>query len=126
MSLLIKNGEIVTPGERYTADIFCENATITRIDRKSASRTDSSGGEIDSVKADEIVDASGKYVFPGFIDPHVHICLPFMGTFAKDTHETASKAALVGGTTTLIEMVCPARAQQPLADGFELWLNKAK
>ena len=55
----------------------------------------------------EVIDASGKYVFPGFIDPHVHIYLPFMGTFAKDTHETASRAALVGGTTTLIEMICP-------------------
>src|SRR6266513_5927256 len=103
MSLLIKNGEIVTPKERYVADIFCEDETITRIDRKSASRTDSSRGEIDDVKADEIIDASGKYVFPGFIDPHVHIYLPFMGTYAKDTHETASRAALVGGTTTFIE-----------------------
>ena len=56
-----------------------------------------------------MIDATGKYVFPGFIDPHVHIYLPFMGTFAKDTYETGSKAALVGGTTTLIEMCCPAR-----------------
>ena len=64
-----------------------------------------------------MIDASGKYVFPGFIDPHVHIYLPFMGTFAKDTHETASKAALVGGTTTFIEMVCPARDGQA-AGGF--------
>src|SRR5207237_7820086 len=80
---------------------------------------------MDNVKADEIVDASGKYVFPGFIDPHVHIYLPFMGTFAKDTHETASKAALVGGTTTLIEMICPARSDEPMA-AFELWLGKAQ
>ena len=46
-------------------------------------------------------------MFPGFIDPHVHIYLPFMSTFAKDTHETGSIAALVGGTTAYIEMVCP-------------------
>src|SRR5207244_1419585 len=111
MSLLIKNGEIITPDERYIADIFCENETITRIERK-----------IDSVKADEVIDASGKYVFPGFIDPHVHIYLPFMGTFAKDTHETASRAALVGGTTTFIEMICPARNETPL-EAFELWLG---
>src|SRR5438067_4033958 len=114
MSLLIKNGEIITPDERYTADIFCENETITRIERN-----------IDKVKADETVDASGKYVFPGFIDPHVHIYLPFMGTFAKDTHETASRAALVGGTTTFIEMICPARNEKPL-EAFELWLGKAQ
>lgn len=114
MSLLIKNGEIVTPDERYIADIFCENETITRIERN-----------IDKVKADEMIDASGKYIFPGFIDPHVHIYLPFMGTFAKDTHETASRAALVGGTTTFIEMICPARTEKPL-EAFELWLGKAQ
>ena len=56
----------------------------------------------------------GKFVFPGFIDPHVHIYLPFMGTYAKDTYATASRAALVGGTTTLIEMCCPARGDDPL------------
>lgn len=114
MSLLIKGGEIVTPDERYVADIFCENETITRIERN-----------IDKIKADEVIDAKGKYVFPGFIDPHVHIYLPFMGTFAKDTHETASRAALVGGTTTFIEMICPARSEKPM-EAFELWLGKAE
>jgi dihydropyrimidinase len=114
VSLLIKNGEIVTASERYVADIFCEDETITRIERK-----------IENVRADETVDASGKYVFPGFIDPHVHVYLPFMGTYAKDTHETASRAALVGGTTTFVEMICPGRADKPL-EAFELWLNKAQ
>src|SRR5882672_10105239 len=114
MALLIKNGEIVTASERYVADIFCENETITRIDRSIAPPPGA-----------DVVDARGKYVFPGFIDPHVHIYLPFMGTFAKDTHETASKAALVGGTTTFIEMICPARSDEPMA-AFELWLSKAQ
>ncbi len=114
MALLIKNGEIVTPSQRYVADIFCEDETITRIDRN-----------IEAPAGAEVIDATGKYVFPGFIDPHVHIYLPFMGTYAKDTHETASKAALVGGTTTFIEMVCPARSDKPL-EAFELWLGKAK
>ena len=71
-----------------------------------------------------MIDASGKFVFPGFIDPHVHIYLPFMGTYAKDTYETASRAALVGGTTTLIEMICPARNDDPIAS-YELWKSKA-
>jgi dihydropyrimidinase len=114
MALLIKNGEIVTPSARYTADIWCENETITRIDRN-----------IQPPPGVEVVDAKGKYVFPGFIDPHVHIYLPFMGTFAKDTHQTASQAALVGGTTTFIEMICPGRTDEPLA-AFELWLGKAQ
>ncbi|HET7623736.1 MAG TPA: dihydropyrimidinase [Verrucomicrobiae bacterium] len=114
MSLLIKNGEIVTATERYVADIFCENETITRIEQN-----------ITEIPGAEVIDARGKFVFPGFIDPHVHIYLPFMGTFAKDTHETASKAALVGGTTSFIEMICPDRADEP-SDAFELWLGKAR
>ena len=114
VSLLIRGGEIITPDERCVADIYCDGEAITRIEKN-----------IDKAKADEVVDASGKYVFPGFIDPHVHIYLPFMGTFAKDTHETASRAALVGGTTTFIEMICPARGDRPL-EAFELWLGKAQ
>jgi dihydropyrimidinase len=113
MSLLIKNGEIVTASQRYVSDIYCEGETITRIDR-----------DISAPPGAEVIDARGKFVFPGFIDPHVHIYLPFMGTFAKDTYETASRAALVGGTTTLIEMCCPARSDEPLA-AFELWMSQA-
>lgn len=114
MPLLIKNGEIITADSRYFADIYCEGDTITRIDR-----------DLDAPAGTEVIDATGKYVFPGFIDPHVHIHLPFMGTYAKDTYETASKAALVGGTTTLIEMACPARSDDTLA-GFHTWLAQAQ
>lgn len=113
MSLHIRGGEIVTADERYVADIFCGGETITRIGRDIRAPPDA-----------EVIDASGKYVFPGFIDPHVHIHLPFMGTFAKDNYQTASRAAIVGGTTTLIEMICPARMERPLG-AFELWLGKA-
>lgn len=113
MSLLIKNGEIITADTRYTADIWCEGETITRIDRNIAAPAGAT-----------VIDARGKFVFPGFIDPHVHIYLPFMGTFSKDTYETGSKAALVGGTTTLIEMCCPSRADDALKS-FELWMSQA-
>ncbi|MSU57009.1 MAG: dihydropyrimidinase [Pedosphaera sp.] len=113
MSLLIKNGEIVTASERYVADILCENETITRIDRG-----------IKPPRGAEVIDANGKFVFPGFIDPHVHIYLPFMGTFSKDNYVTGSQAALVGGTTTLIEMCCPARSDDALKS-FELWMSQA-
>jgi len=112
MSLLIKNGEIVTASERFVADIYCDNETITRIDRDLAAPPGA-----------EVIDAAGKYVFPGFIDPHVHIYMPFMNGFAKDTHETASHAALAGGTTTFIEMICPSRTERPL-EAFELWQEK--
>jgi dihydropyrimidinase len=112
MALLIKNGEIVTASERYVADILCEGETISRIDRNI------------NAPGAEVIDAKGKFVFPGFIDPHVHIYLPFMGTFSKDTYETGSKAALAGGTTTLIEMCCPSRKDEALA-GFETWMAQA-
>jgi dihydropyrimidinase len=113
MALLIKNGEIVTAGERYVADIWCEDETITQI-----------GKDLPTPAGAEVIDATGKYVFPGFVDPHVHIYLPFMGTFSKDTYVTGSQAALVGGTTTLIEMCCPARSDDALAS-FELWMAQA-
>ena len=113
MALLIRNGEIVTVGSRVQADVYAENETITTI-----------GKNLVVPPGTEIVDATGKLVFPGFIDPHVHIYLPFMATFAKDTHETASIAALIGGTTTYIEMCCPNRNDDALA-GYQLWKSKA-
>lgn len=113
MPLLIKNGEIITADSRSRADIYCEGETITRI-----------GAGLEAPPGTEVVDATGKYVFPGFIDPHVHITLPFMGTFAKDTYETGSRAALVGGTTTLIEMCCPARSDNTMGS-FEHWMAQA-
>jgi dihydropyrimidinase len=113
MSLLIKNGEIVTASERYVADIFCESETITRIDH-----------DLTPPKGTTVIDAKGKFVFPGFIDPHVHIYLPFMGTYSKDDYLSGSRAALVGGTTTLIEMCCPARSDDALKS-FELWMSQA-
>jgi dihydropyrimidinase len=114
MALLIRNGEIVTVGSRTRADIYVEDETVTRI-----------GKDLDAPPGAEVIDATGKLVFPGFIDPHVHIYLPFMATFAKDTHETASIAALIGGTTTYIEMCCPNRNDDALA-GYQLWKSKAE
>jgi dihydropyrimidinase len=114
MGLLVKNGEIITADARYRADIYAENETITRI-----------GQNLDVPPGAQVIDAEGKYVFPGFIDPHVHIYLPFMSTFAKDTHETGSKAALMGGTTTYIEMCLPSRSEDAL-EGYLLWKSKAE
>ena len=99
MPLLIKNGEIVTAERALRGGHLCEGETITRIDRDIAARR----------RARRSSTPRANMSFPGFIDPHVHIYLPFMGTFSKDTYETGSKAALVGGTTTLIEMCCPSR-----------------
>lgn len=113
MSVLIQGGTLVTQDQMYVADILVQAETIAKIDR-----------HIDPAEADEVIDASGSYVFPGFIDPHVHIYLPFMGTYAKDDYDSGSRAALVGGTTTLIEMCCPAREDDPW-EAYQLWKSKA-
>lgn len=117
MALLIKGGRIITATEDYVADVYCADQTITRIepsiDPNSLPPKDL-----------EIIDAAGKYVFPGFIDPHVHIHLPFMGTNAADDYESASKAALAGGTTSVIEMICPGPTDEPW-DAFQTWKSKA-
>jgi dihydropyrimidinase len=112
MTLLIKNGRIVTASDDFVGDVLVEGETIAAV-----------GPHLSAPAGAETFDADGKFVFPGFIDPHVHIYLPFMGTYAKDTYESASRAALVGGTTTLIEMCCPARNDDPI-EAFELWLSK--
>jgi dihydropyrimidinase len=117
MPLLIKNGEIVTANERYRADIWCEEETITRI----APEIEPPAG----VPSVEVIDATDKFVFPGFIDPHTHIYLPFMGTFAKDTYATGTRAALVGGTTTIFDMCVPGR-NEGAREGYELWRAKAE
>ncbi len=114
MGLLIRNADIVNADSRSKGDIWIENETITRI-----------GENLEAPPGAEVIDAAGRMVFPGFIDPHVHIYLPFMATFAKDTHETGSIAALVGGTTTYIEMVCPSRNDDAL-QGYQLWKSKAE
>lgn len=71
------------------------------------------------------IHAAGKWLIPGGVDPHVHVYLPFMGTYAKDTWESVSKAALAGGTTSLIEIICPGKSDDPL-EAYELWESKAR
>lgn len=114
MSLLIKNGEIVTATSRFTADIWCENETITRIDKN-----------IEAPEGAEVIDATGKFIFPGFIDPHTHIYLPFMGTTSSDTYSSASIAALCGGTTTFIDFVIPGMSEDPLS-AIQTWTEQSK
>jgi len=91
MSVLIKGGMIVTSTGRYVADVYVDSGKIKTI-----------GTDLDN-PADEVVDASGKYVLPGAIDPHTHIAMPFMGTYAQDDYETGTIAAACGGVTTLVD-----------------------
>jgi len=110
---LIRGGEIVTDSRQFRADLLIVGESIASI-----------APHIDAPAGSTTVDARDMLVFPGFIDPHVHIHLPFMGTLAKDTWETASKAALLGGTTTLIEMVCPSSSDDPTA-ALDMWMSNA-
>ena len=91
MSVLIKGGTIVTSTGRYVADVYAEDDKIKSI-----------GKNLD-VEADESIDAAGKYVLPGAIDPHTHISMPFMGTSAQDDYETGTISAACGGVTTVVD-----------------------
>jgi len=113
MSLLIKNGRIITAIDDYIADIFIEGETVSAI------------GKNLPVKAAQEIDASGMLVMPGGIDPHVHLDMPFMGTFSSDTHETGTRAALYGGTTTVIDFVLQKQGHS-LREALNEWNGRAE
>ena len=112
MSLLIKNGRIITATDDYKADIFVEGETVSAI------------GKNLFMKADKEIDATGLLVMPGGIDPHVHLDMPFMGTFSSDTHETGTRAALHGGTTTVIDFVLQKQGHS-LKEALDEWNSRA-
>ncbi|MCL1080063.1 dihydropyrimidinase [Parashewanella spongiae] len=114
MSLLIKNGNIVTHDQAYRADILCDNGVITTIENS-----------ILETSSMEVIDAEGLLVMPGGIDPHTHMQLPFMGTVAIDDFESGTKAALAGGTTTIIDFVIP-NPQQRILDAYHQWREWAE
>ena len=112
MSVLIKNGRVITATDDYVADIFIEGETISAI------------GKNLNVKADKEIDATGKLVFPGGIDPHVHLSMPFMGTYSSDTYETGTRAALYGGTTMLIDFILQTQGNS-LHDALADWKSRS-
>ena len=113
MSLLIRNGRIVTADAVFDGDVLCEGEQIARV-----------GANLDAPGA-TVIDARGKLVMPGFIDPHVHVYLPLKTVCAKDTYETASRAALLGGTTCFIDFCSPNRDEWPLK-ALDAWHEKSE
>jgi dihydropyrimidinase len=111
-TLLVKNGTVVTATDTYTADIYCEGETIHTI------------GKNLNLKADKTIDAQGCYVFPGGIDPHTHMELPFMGTHSSDTFESGTLAGLHGGTTTIIDFAIQTQGNT-LGHALNQWHEKA-
>ncbi|OGI07037.1 MAG: dihydropyrimidinase [Candidatus Melainabacteria bacterium RIFCSPLOWO2_02_FULL_35_15] len=111
-SLLIKNGLLVTAVDKYEADVYTEGEQIHTI------------GKNLNFNADEIIDAKNCYLFPGGIDPHTHMELPFMGTCASDTFETGTIAGLYGGTTTIIDFAIQTQGKS-LKSAIDEWHRKA-
>jgi dihydropyrimidinase len=116
MKTLIKNGHVVTAVDSYVADVLIEGAMIIMIGKDLS-------GAVGGV--DRTIDASGKLVIPGGIDPHTHMDLPFGGTSASDDFETGTRAAAFGGTTTIIDFAVQYRGQA-LNAALDTWFAKAE
>src|SRR5438309_11076033 len=119
MSTLIKNGRIITADANYVADIFIEGEIIQIIGKNLNVGT----GHGLSLP-DEIIDASGNLIFPGGIDPHVHLDMPFMGTFSSDNYETGTRAALFGGTTMVIDFILQKQGNS-LQSALDEWRSRS-
>src|SRR5688572_4767819 len=113
MSVLIKGGRVITAADDYVADIFVENERITLI------------GEALDVSADRVIDASGKYVLPGAVDPHTHLDMPFGGTVTVDDVESGQRAAARGGTTCHVDF-CIQAPGTSFGDALADWKSKAE
>ncbi|HEV2860863.1 MAG TPA: dihydropyrimidinase [Pyrinomonadaceae bacterium] len=113
MKTLIRNGRVVTAVDDYKADILIEGETVSVI-----------GAKLD-VEADRVIDAAGKLVIPGGIDPHTHMELPFGGTQASDDFRTGTIAAAHGGTTSIIDFAVQYKGQA-LREGLDAWHAKAE
>ncbi len=112
MSLLIRNGRVVTAVDDYRADLFVEDETVSLIGRDL------------EVEADRTIDAAGRLVMPGGVDPHTHMDMPFGGTRSADDFETGTRAAAFGGTTTIVDFAIQTKGQSTL-QGLETWHEKA-
>src|SRR5690349_22292134 len=113
MKTLIRNGRIVTAVDDYNADLLIEDGVVAMIAKT-----------IDVEVADRVIDAKGRLVIPGGIDPHTHMELPFGGTSASDDFETGTVAAAHGGTTTIIDFAVQSKGQS-LQEAIDVWHGKA-
>jgi dihydropyrimidinase len=115
MSLLIKNGRVITASDDYVADVYCENGTIGAIGKNLPP---------ERYHADRTIDASGQYVMPGGIDVHTHLDMPFGGTTSADDFETGTIAAAFGGTTSLVDFAIQYRGKT-MRHALDDWMSKA-
>jgi dihydropyrimidinase len=113
MSILIKNGTVITAQDNYVADVYIEKDRITTI-----------GTDL-KIAADRVIDAKGKYVIPGGIDVHTHLDMPFGGTMSSDDFETGTRAAAFGGTTCLIDFAIQSKGMK-MRDALDIWWKKGE
>src|SRR6202040_2481695 len=113
MKTLIRNGRIITATDDYKADILIEDEVVSII-----------GAKLD-MEADATIDAVGKLVIPGGIDPHTHMELPFGGTTASDDFRSGTIAAAHGGTTTIIDFAVQYQGES-LIQAIDNWHKKAE
>jgi dihydropyrimidinase len=112
MSVLIKGGRVITAADDYVGDVFIDGERISLI------------GESLDVAADKVIDATGKYVLPGCVDPHTHLDMPFGGTVTIDDVESGQTSAAFGGTTTHVDF-CIQGKGETFAEALETWHGKA-
>ncbi|MEL0126249.1 MAG: dihydropyrimidinase, partial [Actinomycetota bacterium] len=120
MTILIKNGTVVSATGSYQADVLVDGETIAAV----VAPGDTSLGADLAASAEQVFDAQGKYVIPGGVDVHTHMELPFGGTFASDTFETGTRAAAWGGTTTIIDFAVQKYGER-VQDSLAAWHAKA-
>src|SRR5207245_7122480 len=112
MSVLIKGGRVITAADDYVGDVFVDGERISLI------------VESLDVSADRVIDAAGKYVLPGLVDPHTHLDMPFGGTVTIDDVESGQTAAAFGGTTCHVDFIIQPKGAT-FAEAIEEWRAKA-
>jgi len=113
MSVLIKGGRIITAADDYVGDVYVEGERISLI------------GESLDLAADKVIDATGKYVLPGCVDPHTHLDMPFGGTVTIDDVESGQTSAAFGGTTCHVDFIIQPQGHT-FAAAVEEWKSKAE
>ena len=115
MSLLIRNGRVITASDDYVADVFCEKGVVVAIGKDLPSQ---------GFQAERTIDATGQYVIPGGIDVHTHLNMPFGGTTSADDFESGTIAAAFGGTTSIVDFAIQYRGQT-MRHALDDWRKRA-
>jgi dihydropyrimidinase len=111
MSVLIKGGRVITAADDYVGDVYIEDERVSLI------------GQSLDVQADRVIDATGKYVLPGCVDPHTHLDMPWRAATTIDDFESGHAAAAFGGTTTHVDF-CIQGKGQTFGEALEIWHAK--